>query len=152
MRIMRWLSFLYVWLLSWSVVQAAEPIAIIVNATLPIEELRSTVLAKIYKGEQEHWPDGKPITVLNRPIESEIRRQFYDIVLKADPTTKFFVPGSPIPVKTMIVQSDLATRKMVASIPNAIGYIPLSSADPTVKILKINEVLPGNAAYELQEK
>ncbi len=149
---MRWLSFLYVWLLSWSVVQAAEPIAIIANTTLQVEGLRSVMLAKIYKGEQDQWPDGKRITVLNRPIESEIRRQFYGTVLKADPTTKFFVPGSPIPVKTMIVQSDLATRKMVASIPTAIGYIPLSSADHTVKILKIDNASPGDATYELQEK
>jgi ABC-type phosphate transport system substrate-binding protein len=39
--------------------------------------------------------------------------------------------------------------KFVASVPNAIGYVDASSADPNVRVLKIDGRAPGDPGYEL---
>jgi phosphate transport system substrate-binding protein len=127
-----------------------DPIAVIVNKANAIDNLKSSQLTQIYTGKSERWSaDGQRIVVLNRPIGTQIRRKFYWIVLKSKPTQKFFKLGSPIPFKRMVVKSDLAMRKFVARIPNAIGYIYLSKVNDTIKVLKIDGLLPGEKGYKL---
>ena len=128
----------------------AEPLAVIVNKANGASELSISRLAGVYRGDMEHWPNQGKIVALNRPILSEIRRQFYAWVLETQPTTKFFRPGSPVPFQTRQAKSDRAVRKMVARIPGAIGYVPLSAVDDSVKVLKINGLLPDQVSYPLQ--
>lgn len=127
-----------------------DPIVVIVNKANAIEELGSRELSRIYKGAVEEWPNGQSIIAINRPFGSDIRVHFYHIALKAPPTKKFFRPGSPVPFKTRRVKSGHATRKFVSRLPNAIGYLYLSEVDDTVKILKIDGLLPTEAAYPLK--
>lgn len=129
---------------------ATDPLAVIVNKANGASELSTGRLAGVYRGEMEHWPNQQKIVVLNRPITSEVRRQFYAWVLGREATAKFFRTGSPVPFRTQQVKSDRATRKMVARIPGAIGYIPLSAVDDSVKVLKIDGMLPDQARYPFQ--
>lgn len=129
-----------------------KPITNIANKTNGTNGLKSNIVARIYKGQIEKWPDGQKIFVIDRPFDSEIRHQFYNIALASKPTKKFFKPGSPIPFKKMILNSDFATSKFVARIPNAIGYIFLSEVDDTVKVLKIDGKLPSDDGYKLRYK
>jgi phosphate transport system substrate-binding protein len=128
-----------------------DPIAVIVHKDNKLPGLAKSGLARIYSGEMGAWPDGQKIVVLNRPLDSDLRKQFYRLVLDAEPTAKFFLPGSPIPFETRQVQSDQATRKIVAQIPSAIGYLPLSATDDSVKVLAIDGVLPSQGRYTLGE-
>lgn len=127
-------------LLFFTPLQAAEnqAIVLIVNVSNDIKQLNKKELALIYNGKKEMWPDGQKIVVINRKIDSGIREQFYKKVFNAKPTKKFFVSGSPVPFKTMVLKSDKATRLLVSRIPNAIGYIYSESADSSIKIVKID--------------
>ena len=127
----------------------AGPIAVIVNKVNDASDLKSSNLARIYKGRMAKWPNGKKIHVIDHSFNSDIRLLFYDIVLDSKPTKKFFKPGSPIPFKKMILVSDLATKKYISRIPNAIGYIRLSEVDDTVKILMIDGKLPTDEGYNI---
>jgi len=127
-----------------------EPTAIIVNKNSPLKELTWGELARIYKGRMTKWPNGKTIVATNRPVRSPIRKTFYKKVLGAKPTKQFLKPGSPIPFKTKRLKSDRATLKFIARVPHTIGYILLSAADKTVKILAIEGHLPQSKDYKLQ--
>lgn len=126
-----------------------EVIVAIVNKSNPLDGIQSKKLARIYRGRMTKWPDGQRIVVINRPFDSKIRALFYELVLGAGPTKRFFKPGTPIPFKMMNLRSGIATRKFVARIPNAVGYIYLSEVDDTVKVLKIGGIAPGKKGYLL---
>ena len=128
----------------------AESIAVIVNKSNEIENINSSDLSRIYKGQDAKWPDGSKIVIINRPINSEIRRVFYKTILNTKPTKKFFRFGTPIPFSTTVMKSDLATRIFVSRVPNAIGYIHHSEVDDTIKILKINDALPTDKDYKIK--
>lgn len=126
-----------------------EPIAVIVHKSNRADGIQSKKLARIYRGQLNKWANGKKILVINRPLDSKIRALFYKILLGTGPTKRFFKPGTPIPFKMMNLRSDVATRKFVARIPNAVGYIYLSEVDDTVKVLRIDGVTPGKKGYRL---
>ncbi|GEM_PF-3586008 len=123
--------------------------AVVVNTHNSTENVTRSALARIYRGEMETWEDGQRILALNLPIDSEIRRQFYRMVLNVEPTKQFFKPGSPVPFKTMVMKSYDGIRRFVARTPNAIGYLPLSEVDDTVAVLKVDGTLPGEPGYAL---
>jgi phosphate transport system substrate-binding protein len=130
-----------------------KPIAIIINKANSIDNINIHQLIRIYTGKEERWPsNSQKIVVINRPINSKIRRQFYSIVLNSKPTRKFFQLGSPIPFKMMLVKSDSATNKFIARIPNAIGYVYLNQVNSAVKVLKIDGTLPSMEGYKLNKK
>ena len=118
----------------------------IVHHNNSLESLTVVELAAIYKGQKSKWGNGKKIVVTNRPIASSIRARFYKQALRAKPSKKFRLRGSPLPFKTTRVKSDLATRKFVSRVPNAIGYISLSQVDHTVKVLNIAGTAPSPAS------
>lgn len=127
-----------------------ETVVVIVHKDNPTDNLSNNALARIYKGRLKRWGNGKKIVILNRPIKSEIRFQFYKKILKAVPTKRFRPPKSPIPFKVRQIKSDLATIKIVARIPNAIGYVYLSEVDDSVKILRIDGLDPADDHYQLR--
>lgn len=126
------------------------PIAIIVNQANGVEELSKSELARIYKGQLEKWPDGQRIFAIDSPANAKIRRRFYGVVLKSKPLKKFFKPGSPLPFRPMISKSAFGTNKLVARIPNAIGYVYLDQVREGQKILKIDGALPGEDGYKIK--
>lgn len=128
----------------------AEPIAIITNKANSINDLNSRFLAKIFMGNVGKWPDGQKIFVVDRLPDSEIRFQFYKIVLNSKPTKKFLKPRSPVHFKPMVLKTDVSNRKFVGRIPNAIGYIYLKNVNDKIKVLKVNGKLPGDEGYSIR--
>ena len=125
-------------------------LAIVVSKSNHVDQLSMRDLVRIYQGDLEKWPDGQRIVGLDYSSSSSLRVQFYRRVLQAEPDQEFFHPGSPIPFQAVLLSSETSIRRFVARIPNAIGYLPASMADDTVKIIKINGRLPHEDAYALQ--
>ena len=128
----------------------AEPIAVIVNKNNSASGIESSFLAHMFMGKAIKWPDGQKIFVVDRPSDSEIRFQFYKIVLNSKPTKKFLKPKSPLPFKPMILKTDASMCKFTTRIPNAIGYIYLSEVNDKVKVLEIDGKLPGDEGYKIK--
>jgi phosphate transport system substrate-binding protein len=123
----------------------AEGIAVVVNRANPVDKLSIAQLARIYKGQQQQWPDGKQIIVVNRPVDSAVRKVFYQKVLASKPTQKFYLPNTPIPFRTIVQRSSLATVKFVSNLPEAIGYLYLNELEldeksKNVKIIRVIEI------------
>lgn len=120
-------------------VVARDAIAIIVHPTNSVENLTMEELQKIYAGEITNWkeiggPD-KEIVVVTRAEGSGTRDTFVELVLE----------DGEIEETSKVLQkpSNGAVKATVAGNENAIGYIGLGYVDDTVKLVKIDGVIPS---------
>ena len=114
-----------------------DRLAVIVNrgrrAELSVEDL-----AQIYLRRKRFWEDGAPVVPLNLPSASPLREQFSRLVLRetetrlADHWNRLYFRGI-LPPATLV--STESVRRYVASDPNAIGYVPDSEVDGSVRVL-----------------
>ena len=123
----------------------AEGIAVIVNETNGTSDMTIKDLSRIYSARTTEWSNGRPIVAVNRDARSDVRKDFYKKVLRSKPTQRFFLPGSPIPFRTIVQKSANGATRFVASEKNAIGYVHLTELtgnEEGIKVLKINGVMP----------
>ncbi len=132
------------------VAAGGDAIAIIVAKERQASAINLSDLGRIYRGEQETWEDGQKILVVNQGLESEIRKRFYQLVLKSEPAQKFLRPGTPLPFQTTVFKSDRTIRKFVAATPNAIGYVSAAEVDDSVQVLAIEGARPDDGRYPLK--
>jgi hypothetical protein len=112
-------------------------LAIIVHperyAKLSLEEV-----AQIYLRRKRFWDDGAAIVPLNLPSGTPLRAHFSGRVLYqteprlADYWNRQYLYGI-LPPATLA--STEAVRRYVASDPNAIGYVPASEVDGSVRVV-----------------
>lgn len=114
---------------------AAEPIAMIVNKANSASSLSSSVISDIYRGRLRNWANGSKIQPVNFPVDSEFRIAFYNKVLGESPTAEFNLPGTPELFKTSIRKSANSVMRFVSRFEKAIGYVPLSAVDDSVKVV-----------------
>jgi ABC-type phosphate transport system substrate-binding protein len=133
---------------------AKRSILVLVNKGNSLQKLTLRQLARIYRGEMTEWPNGEAITAINRPIDSEIRRKFYDVVLDAGPAQKFFQTGSAIPFETIRVDSEGSVAKFVRRDRGAIGYCFAPCADSSVMAIPLENLplLDGKNVRNLSDR
>lgn len=136
--------YLFVLVLILSTPGWCEPVAIIVHKSNPIDNMGLKTLEEIYKGKKQFWEDGEKILAVNRPIKSQIRGAFYNIVLKSKPSASFFRPGTPIPISHILHKTPRSVKRFVSRVEGAIGYIYLNEVDDTVKLLRVNDFYPSD--------
>ncbi len=112
-------------------------VAVIVNperrAELSLEEI-----AQIYLRRRRFWDDGAAIVPLNLSSGAPLRARFSERVLNqtqarlADYWNRQYFLGI-LPPATLA--STEAVRLYVASDPNAIGYVPASEVDASVRVV-----------------
>lgn len=123
-------------LLVASIVGADEvPVAMIVHPERHCE-LSADALAQIYLRRKRFWDDGAAIVPLNLPAGTSLRRHFSRLVLRQSEArleaywNRQYFDGILPPVT---LASTEAVLRYVASDPNAIGYVPASEVDGTVR-------------------
>lgn len=129
-------------------VVAIDGIAIIVNPQNKIEDLSVDQIAKIYTGEVTNWSevggeDG-PIVLIGREAASGTRDGFESITKTKD-KCKY---NQELTSTGDVIQT-------VASNPNAIGYASLAAVKDTIKVLKVENVMPSkdtiqDKSYKIQ--
>jgi hypothetical protein len=101
-------------------------------------ELSTDEVAQIYLRRKRFWDDGTPIVPLNLPSQAPLRTRFSRLVLQqteprlADYWNRLYFDGI-LPPATLA--STEAIRRYVASDANAIGYVPVSEVDGTVRVV-----------------
>jgi phosphate transport system substrate-binding protein len=120
---------------------AWDAIAVIVNQENTLSNLTSEQIAKIYTKEITNWKDlgGKdaPIVVIARDTSSGTREAFDTIFSVKDKINADQEAAKTGEVKTLVTQN-----------PNAIGYISLTFADQSVKVLDVDGVKAIEANVE----
>ena len=141
-----------------SSVKAARPkesLVIIVNRDNPVENLSMAELRSVFLGERSHWANGRRITLVMmepgqpereavvrdicRMSESDLRRRYLQGLLTGE-----------VLVSPKTLSSPIGVRKFVFNVPGAIGYLRPEDVDDSVKIVRIDGHLPGDAEYPLR--
>ncbi len=115
---------------------ALDGIAIIANASNPVAGLSRAEIAAIFAGEIPRWslvggPD-RPIHFVTREEGSGTRGAFEEMVMGK----------KEIAPRALVQDSNGAVREIVASDPDALGYISLGLVDQRVRALPVDGVLP----------
>lgn len=118
---------------------AMDCIVPVVHPGNPLSELKIDQLAKIYTGEIKNWkevggPD-KKIVVISRDTSSGTYEVWDEKVLNK----KRVMPGA------LLQASNGAVAQVVASTPDAIGYVGIGYVNKDLKPLKVNGVTASAA-------
>jgi phosphate transport system substrate-binding protein len=115
---------------------ALDGIAIIVNAANPVAGLSRAEVAAIFAGEIPSWRTvggpNRPIHFVTREEGSGTRGAFEEMVMGK----------KEIAPRALVQDSNGAVREIVASDPDALGYISLGLVDRRVRAVAIDGVLP----------
>jgi phosphate transport system substrate-binding protein len=111
---------------------ARDGIAVVVNPSNPITDLKPRQLAKIFEGEITKWHEVSEhgegnIVVVERDAKSHTRRSFEDLVM----------PGADAMPGARVAANAGELIDIVKSTPGAIGYLSLHKMSPAVKALQI---------------
>jgi phosphate transport system substrate-binding protein len=121
----------------YTVTIAKDAIAIIVNSKNPIQDLSLNQIREVFAGNIKSWDKlggaSHPIILVTREEGSGTREAFQ----------KFMMGKEDISLEALVQDSNGAVRQVVASNPNAIGYISLGLVNKQIKALKISGVEPN---------
>jgi phosphate transport system substrate-binding protein len=119
---------------------ALDGIAIIVNGENPVAGLTRAEVAAIFAGEITRWRQvggaDRPIHFVTREEGSGTRGAFEEMVMGK----KAIAP------RALVQDSNGAVREIVASDPDALGYISLGLVDRRVRAIAVDGVLPTHDA------
>ena len=114
---------------------ALDGIAIIVNAANPVAGLTRAEVAAIFAGEIPRWSTvggrDRPIHFVTREEGSGTRGAFEEMVMGK----------KEIAPRALVQDSNGAVREIVASDPDALGYISLGLVDRRVRAVAVDGVL-----------
>ena len=135
--------------------QEAEPLAIVVNRSNPLSEISLADLRRLYRGQRSRWSNGRRVTLVMRDPgtpereailqtlygvdEDEYRRGFLQAVFTGEAS------GAP-----KVLASPNGVLRFIFNVPGAIGYVRASEVDASVKTLRVDGHLPGEAGYRLE--
>ncbi len=134
-------SFTAILLLVALSLPARAEIAFIAHPDNKLHGVDMDTIARVYRGEIRHLPNGARITPVDQPKGSPIRKRFYEKVLHMSEKevsrywSKYRFTGKRKP--PLILNSDAEVKRWVANHPDAIGYISGDSLDDSVALLQI---------------
>jgi phosphate transport system substrate-binding protein len=136
-------------------IAAVNDLAVVVNKSNSTSNLTKSELRKLVLGEQESWPGGvKAAVVLRAPGNPErvavlkvVCRMSEDEYVQHAMHSDFVGVASNAP---RIVSTPAAVRQLVSSVPGAIGFLPLSEVNDTVKVVSVEGVSAGEPDYKIK--
>jgi len=129
-------------------------LAIVVNKSNPLENLSITDLRKIFLGQRSHWPHGRHIAVLMMDTGPERETMLREVYQMSEREYRIHFLRGMFAEDVLVVPKTLADpvvmRKFIFNAPGAIGYLLPRDLDPSVKVLRIDGLLPEDKDYRLQ--
>lgn len=135
--------------------QAVSDIAVVVNSSVPVDNLSLAELRRILLGDKEFWAPGMRVTLLIRaPIARErdvaIQRlcEMSEAQFRQHWIAKVFRAEAPTGPK--IVYSSESALDQVTRTQGAITFVDASLAGRGMKVLKIDGKSPGQSGYRIK--
>ena len=135
----------------------AGHLAIVVNKSSSLSDLSSAELAKYFKAEKTKAPDGSKVLIVmqegGRPEREAALQNIYK--MSDGEYNKYFLQATftgAVASAPKALGNGRAVLAFVAASPNALGYLKGDETDDTVKVLKIDGKVPGDAGYALRSK
>jgi ABC-type phosphate transport system substrate-binding protein len=134
---------------------ADECLAILVNRSNPVENLSFAELRKVFLGEQNHWSDGRRITVVMLESGKPERQAVLTVIYRMEDKdfNAYFlhhVFTGDIHAAPTTLATPTEVLKFVSNVQGAIGYVRTTAADETVKVVRVDSVLPCDKDYSIR--
>jgi ABC-type phosphate transport system substrate-binding protein len=131
-----------------------DPLVIVVNRSNSVDDLSFSELRKIFLGSRSHWANGRRITIVMRdPDEPERKTILRDVCgMTEDQLKTHFLHGlftGEILVSPKVLSTPTGVRKFIFNVPGAIGYLRARDVDDTIKVVRIDDLLPEDKGYKL---
>jgi len=145
----------------WATIRAHQQgpnpgvLAIIVHRSNPVTDLTFSELRRIFMLDTQTWSHGRKITVVLRekgqPERGEAIRLICGLSERDYERHILFrtFQGS-VNIGPRSIHSAAAMLRFVFNAPGAIGYVNADEADASVKVLRIDGVLPDDPRYSLR--
>ena len=134
---------------------ADECLAILVNRSNPVENLSFAELRKVFLGEQNHWSDGRRITLVMLESGKPERQVVLSLIYRMEDKDfnayflhHVFTGDVHAAPTTLTTPSEVL--KFVSNVQGAIGYLRTTAVDESVKIVRIDSVLPCEKDYSIR--
>jgi hypothetical protein len=138
---------------------SAEPLlpavknwALVAPSGSKLQDVSLADLAKLCKGAQKGWPDGKSFTlVMHDPESLEMRATVQKLFGVAPAEVKPLVAklNESRPV-IKIVENDEDIMRTVDATPGAVGLVDVYAINSSVKVLRVDGKLPFDSGYALK--
>ena len=139
-------------LLAGSAAPAIKNMAVIASAGSKLQDVPLAELAKLCKGAQKTWADGRNFTLVMKDPESP---EMHVAVQKL-----FGMPGGEVKsaiaklneARTVVrvVESDEDLLRTVEATPGAVGVLDVYAINSAVKVLRVDGKLPFDVGYALK--
>jgi len=128
---------------------AHDVLAIVVHSSNPIKNITMEQLRDVLAGKITNWKDlgapfNKPIQLVNDSSGNGTRTAIEELVMGKSKDKK--TSGTLITLRSVVSNSSSEMKANIANFKYAIGYLPFSYLDNTVKALSIDGVPPTYAA------
>ena len=133
------------------------PLAVIVHPANPVENLTVGELRRIFMLDTQTWPHGRKITVVLREKGQPERADGIRIICglterEYDRQVLFRTFQGSVNIGPRSIQSSATMLRFVQNAPGAVGYVNADEFDGTVKLLRIDGLLPDNPRYPLRRR
>ena len=132
-----------------------EDLAIVVNRSNAVSNVTMWQLHDIFLGEKKWWSRRRQVVLVAMPRGAEERQAMQRVVdgmndadLDKYVFLKFYDGELLTPRATAASAKDV--RTFVANRPGAIGYLRMSDVDNSLKVVRVNGLLPGDDGYPLR--
>ena len=135
--------------LGHSAVPAIKNMAVVVSAGSKLTDVPLADLAKLCKGVQKTWSDGKPFTLVMKDPESPEMRTAAVKLFGATPgdIKAAIAKLNEARLVVKIVENDEELLRTVGATPGAVGILDVYSINSSVKVLRVDGKLPFDLGY-----
>ena len=128
---------------------AHDVLAVVVHPSNPINNISLKQLKDILSGKITNWkqlgaPFDKPIQLVNDSSGNGTRAALEELVMGKSKAKK--ITGTPITLMSVVTNSSSEMKSNIANFKYAVGYLPFSYLDNTVKAVSVDNIPPTYAA------
>jgi hypothetical protein len=144
---------LAVFSLTPAVAAQAGDMAVVVNSNNPATNFSMGELRKIFSGAKRSWPGGQPIKLITRGPGCLERIVLLKLLAMSESEYKQYwtaqVFRGEADAEPLIVPSVGMQKEALKVFPGGISLVSLRDLKPEMKVLKVDNLLPGTTGYAL---
>jgi len=131
---------------------ASKNMAVVVAAGSKLQDVPLTELAKLSKGAQKTWPDGRAFTLIMKdPASPEMRVVVQKLFGMAPAELRAAMPKLNETRQVIkLVESDEDLLHSVEATPGSVGVLDVYAINSSVKVLRVDGKLPFDVGYALK--
>jgi hypothetical protein len=139
-------------LLGLSAAPAVKNMAVVTSAGSKLQDVPLTELAKLCKGTQKTWADGKSFTLVMKDPESPDMHVAVQKLFGLPPSEvkRAIAKLNETRAVVRVVESDDDLLRTVEATPGAVGILDVYAINSTVKVLRVDGKLPFDVGYALK--